>query len=85
MAKGGKKAMATATESTVNGTCVEQIGEAAGLVWQTLQQGGRMSFTKLFKEVAAPRDLVLQAIGWLAREDKIEIEELVRGKTISLR
>ncbi len=77
--------MATATESTMSGTAFDQIGETAGLVWQALQQGGRMSFTKLFKEVAAPKDLVLQAIGWLAREDKIDIEEQARGKVISLR
>jgi hypothetical protein len=77
--------MATATEPTLSGTAVEQIGETAGLIWQALSQGGRMSFTKLFKEIDAPRDLVLQAVGWLAREDKIEIDEQARGKTIGLR
>jgi hypothetical protein len=77
--------MATVTESTVNGASVEQIGETAGLIWQALSEGGRMSFTKLFKEVPAPRDLVLQGIGWLAREDKIDIEDQSRTKTIALR
>ncbi|MEX2187611.1 MAG: winged helix-turn-helix domain-containing protein [Pirellulales bacterium] len=77
--------MATVTENSASTMGVEQIGEAAGLVWKTLSQHGRLSFTKLCKEVDAPRDMVLQGIGWLAREDKIEIEELARGKTISLR
>lgn len=76
--------MATVTEST-SGAAIEQIGETAGLVWQALHQGGRMSFTKLFKEVEAPRDLVLQAVGWLAREDKIDIDDASRTKTIGLR
>jgi hypothetical protein len=77
--------MATVTENPPGTIGVEQIGEAAGLVWQALSRNGRLSFTKLFKEVDAPRDLILQAIGWLAREDKVEIEEQARGKTISLR
>lgn len=76
--------MATATDS-ISGTAIDQIGETAGLVWQALHQGGRMSFTKLFKEVEAPRDLVLQAVGWLAREDKIEIDDQTRTKMIALR
>ncbi|RIK76501.1 MAG: hypothetical protein DCC68_19220 [Planctomycetota bacterium] len=76
--------MATATDS-ISGTAIDQIGETAGLVWQALHQGGRMSFTKLYKEVEAPRDLVLQAVGWLAREDKIEIDDQARTKMISLR
>jgi hypothetical protein len=71
--------MATITEN-----CVEQIGETAGQVWNTLATHGPLSLTKLTKESGAPKDLVLQAIGWLAREDKISIEE-GRTKLISLR
>jgi len=71
--------------ATVTTNCIEQIGEAAGQIWHTLNQGGRMSFTKLLKEVDLPKDLALQAIGWLAREEKIEIEEQARGKTIGLK
>lgn len=77
--------MATVTEQSANTMGVEQIGNVAGLVWQTLKDQGRLSFTKLFKEVDAPKELVLQAIGWLAREDKIEIDEQGRTKTIALR
>ncbi len=63
---------------------VELIGEAAGDVWHTLEEDGPMSVTKLGKKVAAPRDIVLQAIGWLARENKVAIEESGRTKVISL-
>ena len=65
-------------------TGIEQIGETAGLVWHALHESGPLTLTKLTKEVDAPKDLVLQAIGWLAREDKIVIEEDGRSKTISL-
>ena len=71
--------------STVVASGVDQIGEAAGLVWQALQNEGPLSLAKLVKSVDQPRDLVMQAIGWLAREDKLEIDENARGKAISLR
>jgi hypothetical protein len=65
--------------------CNQQIGETAGLVWRALDDGGPMSLAKLVKSVGAPRDLVMQALGWLAREDKIAIEDTNRGRTVSLR
>ena len=44
-----------------------------------------MSLTKLAKQIDTPRDVVMQAIGWLAREEKISIEDESRSKVISLR
>jgi predicted ArsR family transcriptional regulator len=64
-------------------TSIEQIGETAGLVWRALSENGPLSLAKLAKEVDVPKELVLQAIGWLAREDKIHIED-GRTKIISL-
>ena len=60
------------------------IGETAGAVWRTLDEHGPLSMAKLVKEVGAPRDLVMQALGWLAREDKIAIDDS-RTKVVSLR
>jgi hypothetical protein len=40
---------------------------------------------KLVKAVGEPRDTVMQAIGWLAREDKLQIEEEGRSRIVSLR
>ncbi len=54
--------MAMATEG-----CVAQIGDAAGAVWRALDEKGPLSTAKLVKEIEAPRDLVMQALGWLAR------------------
>jgi hypothetical protein len=64
---------------------VIQIGEMAGQVWHTLDEHGPQSLAKLVKLIDAPRDSIMQALGWLAREDKIAIEETSRGKIVSLR
>jgi hypothetical protein len=66
-------------------TYVQQIGHTAGIVWAVLNDQGPQSFGKLTKAVQAPRDMVMQAVGWLAREDKVSVQETKRGKTIALR
>ncbi len=62
-----------------------QVGETAGLVWSALHEHGPLTLAKLVKIVDAPRDLVMQAVGWLAREDKVMIEENSRGRGVALR
>jgi hypothetical protein len=64
---------------------VAQIGETAGIVWRTLDAEGPMSLSKLVKAIGEPRDVVMQAIGWLAREDKIQIEDQGRSREIALK
>ena len=64
--------------------CVAQIGETAGAIWKVLAEKGPQSTAQLVKEIDAPRDVVMQALGWLAREDKLEIED-GRSRTVSLR
>jgi hypothetical protein len=66
-------------------SCVQEIGEAAGEVWHTLSEDGPMTMAKLVKAVGEPRDTVMQALGWLAREDKINIDEEGRSRVVSLR
>jgi hypothetical protein len=75
--------MMTDESETVSG--VERIGQTAGLVWHALDGGGPQSLAKLVKTVGAHRELVLQALGWLAREDKLWIDEGKRGRTFRLR
>ena len=48
-------------------------------------EDGPMSMAKLVQAVGGPRDVVMQALGWLAREDKICIEEEGRSRIVSLR
>jgi Winged helix-turn-helix domain (DUF2582) len=72
--------MASATEVC----CVAQIGETAGDIWRALAEKGPLTTARLVKEIDAPRDVVMQALGWLAREHKIDIED-GRSRTVSLR
>jgi hypothetical protein len=72
-----------ATAYSTSGTT--DIGETAGVVWKVLSENGPMNLTKLVKTVGEPRDIVMQAIGWLAREDKLVFEENGRKRIVSLR
>lgn len=63
---------------------VESVGQVAGLVWHYLRDHGPTTLSKLAREIDAPRDLVMQGVGWLAREDKIEFHEGNRSKLVSL-
>jgi hypothetical protein len=63
---------------------VESIGMAAGLVWQYLNENGAVTLSKLARDIDAPRDLVMQGVGWLAREGKVSFQEGSRSKLISL-
>ena len=63
---------------------VEQIGEVAGAIWHLLDEAGPLPLTQIVKEIDAPRDIVMQGIGWLAREDKLVVEEDGRRKIAAL-
>ena len=71
--------------TVVRESCLAEIGETAGRVWHVLDEHGPLTLAKLVKEIDDPRDVIMQALGWLAREDKIEIEEDGRTRTVSLR
>lgn len=62
-----------------------EIGHVAGTVWDLLTRHDGLTLVALKKEIAAPPDMVMAAIGWLAREDKLEFSSAGRGVKISLR
>ena len=64
---------------------VAQIGETAGVVWKALSDSGPLSLAQVVKKVRQPRDTVMQALGWLAREDKIVMEDEGRSRIVALR
>lgn len=64
---------------------VDQIGQIAGEIWKLLNENGSLSLAKTVKAIGRPRDQVMQALGWLAREDKIEIIEEGRARIVALR
>lgn len=51
-----------------------EIGEAAGNIWHTLDEEGPLRLTALKKQIEASDPVLYMALGWLAREDKIQIE-----------
>jgi hypothetical protein len=55
---------------------IRLIGTNAGLVWRVLSKSGRMSIKDIKKEtkIRTEKD-VYAAIGWLAKEGKVEISE----------
>jgi hypothetical protein len=63
---------------------VQTVGEAAGQVWATLRRLGRTNVGALEREVGAPAALTHMAIGWLAREGKVEIQPDKRSTAIWL-
>ena len=52
----------------------DQIGSFAGIVWRTLNDKGRLSFEELMHATHLSNDVIWMAIGWLAREGKIEFD-----------
>lgn len=63
----------------------DRIGEVAGYVWDFLKSEGASSVTAITDAIEAPSTKVYMAIGWLAREDKIEFEDAGRGKKVRLK
>lgn len=63
----------------------ETIGDAAGKIWHFLNENGPSTVTKMEKETGIAKNDIQRAIGWLAKEDKLNIETKGRVETISLK
>lgn len=61
------------------------IGEAAGTIWNYLDKNGPTSVTKITTETDISKNEVQRAIGWLLKEDKLQIEMVGRAETLSLK
>ena len=57
----------------------EQIGATAGAIWQVLQKKDKLALSQVPRAFKEKESLAFQAVGWLARENKIEFQ--VEGKT----
>ncbi len=62
----------------------EKIIEAAGKTWRTLGEKGELNITQLPKVLKEDEAVVYQALGWLAREDKINYTVKNKQTTVSL-
>ena len=64
---------------------IELIGTNAGLVWNALNEGGKMSVKAVKKatKIKAEKDMYA-ALGWLAKEGKLAFEETENEILVSL-
>lgn len=62
-----------------------EIGQIAGKIWNVLQSQQDMTPTNLKKATGADDKMLWLALGWLAREDNIEIAKNKASYKISLK
>ncbi len=62
----------------------EKVIEAAGKTWRYLGQKGETNVGQLGRAIKEKDEVVLQALGWLAREDKINYSIKNRRTFVSL-
>lgn len=61
----------------------EQIGFSAGQIYDYLNNNGESTFAKMKKELDLKGNFADLGLGWLAREDKVEISK--KGTSVSVR
>lgn len=64
----------------------EKAGELAGKIWEALNEGGELTGKELKKAIKtrSDKDLYL-GLGWLLREDKLNVTEGEKDITVSLK
>ncbi len=62
-----------------------RIGSAAGVIWRYLNAHGDATIQRLKKETKLSDQVLLMAIGWLAREDKLGLTRAGSTLKISLK
>lgn len=64
----------------------EKSGELAGKIWEALNEGGELTGKELKKAIKtrSDKDLYL-GLGWLLREDKLNVNEGEKDITVSLK
>ena len=58
---------------------INSIGNNAGVIWNALNTNGKMTESKLKKETGLASAEFYSALGWLAREGKLNLEVEVKG------
>ena len=66
------------------GNMRDRIGEIAGKIWTILGEKQNVNISNLPKILKEKREIVYQALGWLAREDKINYHIKQRKTFVSL-
>ncbi|HAZ27561.1 TPA: hypothetical protein DCY67_02940 [Candidatus Acetothermia bacterium] len=63
----------------------DDIGVAAGRVWRYLLERQPSALSRIAREVEGGQALVWMALGWLAREGKVEFAQEGRACVVRLR
>lgn len=50
-----------------------EIGEAAGAIWRALDEAGEATLARLKQSTNLADQMLLLALGWLAREGKVRL------------
>lgn len=80
------KAAVTTTLKPVGRTLsTHDIGLVAGEIWGFLAEKDPQTLAAIKRAVTAPADVIAAAIGWLAREDKLEFTTSGRTLRIALK
>jgi len=74
-----------ATSKKVSLTMDEQIGFSAGEIYNYLSQNGTTTFAKMKKELDLKGNFADLGLGWLARENKVEISQKGPAVRVSLK
>ena len=61
----------------------EQIGMSEGQIYNYLNNNGEATFSKIKKELDLKGNFADLGLGWLAREDKVEISK--KGSSVNVR
>ncbi len=63
----------------------DKVAQTAGLIWHTLNGKGPVKFTALQRQVKVSAPLLHMGLGWLPREDKVELSPEGRSFHIRLK
>jgi hypothetical protein len=63
----------------------EQVGETAGKIWHLLDDSGVQTLAQIKKKLNGSGELVVFALGWLAREDKVDISQDKKNFKVTLK
>ncbi|MBK5195862.1 MAG: winged helix-turn-helix domain-containing protein [Proteiniphilum sp.] len=63
---------------------IEKIGINAGKVWTVIDEAGRQNLKEIKKAAKLTDKDLYAALGWLAREGKIALEEVEKELFVSL-
>jgi hypothetical protein len=80
-----KAAIAEYTGGRLKVEMNEYVGVTAGKVWHMLDDLGPQTFAQLKKRLSGSGELVGFALGWLAREDKIDISQEKKNFKVALK